>query len=107
MKKKAKDLIPGDVIKDYGVLIDFDLNPEPNGFWVEPNMTYFDLNDSFNGPFSCIIKEKEFEVFTERDEITKAYNSVDCHLAERIADLMEYRREFNIIKQDYFKTKRE
>jgi len=103
VKKKAEDLIPGDVIKDFGFLISIDLNPDPDGFWGgKPNITYYDLNDSYYGPGSRTIDQTEFEVLVDRHDLIDAHNIVDSDLAKHIADLMEYRRNYSKIHSDFF-----
>jgi len=104
VKKKAEELIPGDVVKDYGFLLEIDLDPDPDGFWCgKPNITYYDLNDSYYGPGSRELTEIEFEVLENRHDLIDAHNIVDSDLAKHIADLLEYRRKYNEIHKKFFK----
>ena len=105
IKKKASDLIPGDIIKDFGFLVEIDLNPDPEGFWQgKPNITYYDLNDSYYGPGSRELQddETEFEVLENRHDLIDAHNIVDSDLAKHIADLLEYRKQYSEIHTNFF-----
>jgi len=106
VKKKGKDLIPGDIVKDFGFLIEINLESDPEGFWEgKPYITYYDLNDSYYGPGSRELNEdelEEFEVLENRHDLIDAHNIVDSDLAKHIADLMEQRRVYSKIHKDFF-----
>ena len=97
MIKLGKDLEIGDVIlKPYQYII-IDIDKEGvKPFWDgKPSYGMYDLNDSYYGPCEGELDlDAEFEVATTRKEIVRAYNIVNCDLAEHIADLVEQRRNF-------------
>jgi len=103
IKKKVEDIIPGDVIKDYGLVLEINLTSDPDGFWSgQPNITCFDLNDSYYGPGCRELTETEFEVLDDRRDLVDAHNIVDSDLAKHIADILEYRRKFLELHRDFF-----
>ena len=99
--KKGKDLKVGDILKKHGLVIKVDLNPDPDGFWRGmPFITYFDINDSYYGPSSTYLDiNKDFEIYTERKDIIKVLETIDCDLATYIADTIETRKNFHEIQQ--------
>ena len=101
---KMKDLRPGDVILSgryhyEGVVYEIDIEGK-SFFWEHrPNITLFDLNDSYFGPGCCEIKDlnKKVEIETDRKKIVKAHKIIDSDLAKQIADTMQYRNTFGKI----------
>ena len=91
---------PGDVIVSgihEGVIFKIDTNGESIFFGGKPNITIFDLNDSYYGPGCMEIKNMDVEIETDRQKIVKAHRIIDNDLARYIADSMQLRKEFDII----------
>lgn len=103
IKKKREDIIPGDVIKDKGFVLKINLQDD---FWEgKPTATiFYDLNDSYFGPYVGELTEDEYEVLENRRDLIDAHNIVDSDLAKHIADLLEYRKEFMKVHRTFFNT---
>lgn len=105
MKKLGKDLEIGDVVKELGIIMEVKIESDPDGFWSgKPYYTALDLSDSHYGP-GCgqLDLDKEFEVITERRDISKLFRTVECDIDGYIADMMEVRRELGEIHSNVFK----
>lgn len=98
--KKGRDLKVGDVVRDYGVIHEIDLNPDPEGIWGgDPNISFFCIHDAYYGPCGTQLQlDRDFEVFTDRKEIIKILKRVDCDMAKYIADSMQHRKNFQELK---------
>ena len=103
VKKLGKDLKVGDVIKDHGIVLEVDVEGK-NIFWGgKPNITTFDISDSYYGPGSRELRiEEEFEIYTERKDLIWAFKKIDCDLSKYIADMMEQRKKLSKIHRDVF-----
>lgn len=98
--KKGRDLKVGDVVENYGVIGEINLNPDPDGFWGgKPNIMYYCYHDSYYGPhLGELSLDREFKVFTDIKQIVKILKRVDSDMAKYIADTMQHRKEFQELK---------
>ena len=91
--KKPKDIKVGDVIKGEGIVLDINLNPDPDSWFDGPYYTCFDVNDSYFGPSSGRLDvKKKFEVYTDRKNINK-----------HIADMLQYRIDLQKLHDEHLK----
>lgn len=105
MIKKGRDLKPGDVILKpyYELVLEVDLEPKPGEFWTVPNISFFDLNDSYYGPSGRELKlDEEFEIATEREDIRKAFRQVECDLSNYISERLEDRIKLSELSAKVF-----
>lgn len=101
-KKKGKELKKGDIVNGEGLILDVELDSDPDGFWNgKPNYKYLSLHDSYHGALCGELKvDNEFEVITERETVIDILKRIDSDLAKCIADMLQQRKEFGEIRED-------
>ena len=102
--KKPKDIKVGDVIKGEGIVLEINLNPDPDSWFDGPYYTCFDVNDSYFGPSSGRLDVKRnFEVYTDRKNINRYFKTIDCDINKYIADMLQYRIDLKKLHNKHIK----
>ena len=93
--KKGRDLKRGDVVVDDGLILDVELDSDPDGFWSgNPNYKYLSINDAYYGAsYGQLPLDREYKVLTDRKDIVRVIKKIDSELAKYIADMMEQRKD--------------
>ena len=101
----GKDLKPGDLIIDQGLVIGVDING-CSKFWEEPNYSYYDLNDCVYGSLSGPLKlEQTFIITRDKKDVLAAFKIVDYELLSHTADVVEWRKNFKDVMSGVFDDK--
>jgi len=86
MKKKPKDINPGDIVIGFGIVTEIDATYD-DPFWEKPHCTYLDEKDPYYGRVSGPINpNKEYEIITNPQQIRNIYQKVDKELVKYIED---------------------
>jgi len=102
IKKKGRDLKKGDIVNGEGLVLEVELDSDPDGFWNgKPNYKYLSLHDSYHGALCGELKvDEEFEIITERETVINVLKRIDSDMAKCIADMLQQRKDFGKLRED-------